>query len=206
MDPDLFLNVPATRNVHFGTVLISLVFRLCVQLAVCLGRERHQREVLHVRNVLTDHIGVSGPGAERHQSSGVQPCGARRRLWWGAHHLLTVPQPVKRLVFRPSASLRDRSIPDEAHEIKPNFHTLDFARPGNPRKTLGAACIIPGSRRWVKPRLRNIITAIAMADGATAVVDPQRTFVPGRKTSTPRRSSCGLCRTFVAPRRVPHQS
>jgi hypothetical protein len=41
-----------------------------------------------------------------------------------------------------------------------------------------SAGINPGSRRWVKPWLSNITPAAAMADGATAVVDPKMTFSP----------------------------
>ena len=50
---------------------------------------------------------------------------------------------------------------------------------GRPRSGLIAALVFaginPGSRRWVKPGLPNIITAVAMADGATAPVDLQLT-------------------------------
>ena len=36
---------------------------------VRLGRERHRRQVLHLRHILADHGGVPGPGAEREQSA-----------------------------------------------------------------------------------------------------------------------------------------
>ena len=55
-----------------------------------LGRERHRCEVLHLRHVLADHVGVSGAGAERDQSACLQPRGADRRVWWGADIVLNV--------------------------------------------------------------------------------------------------------------------
>ena len=47
---------------------------------VCLGREHHQRALLHVRHILTDQLSVSRAGSWRHQPAQLQSGGADRRL------------------------------------------------------------------------------------------------------------------------------
>ena len=59
------------------------------------------------RHVLADHVGVSCAGAECDQSACLQPGGADRRLWWGAHHVL-ISSRLAHTVDRPASIAQSR--------------------------------------------------------------------------------------------------
>ena len=74
----------------FVTLNLSTSYQLTPHIQFfALGRERHRCEILHLRHVLADHVGVSGAGAECDQSARLQPRGADWRVWRGADHVLS---------------------------------------------------------------------------------------------------------------------